>query len=214
VNIMLRKSRANYNKELLRENSNDPEKFWKTLKSIYPVSSKKSVRSQSFEINGEKSSNETEIANGFKRFFSTVVQALKLKAMSMKDFIWSRPSIIDPRTYKTFQFKRVSPADVCRYLAKFQRKKASGCDNLHSTFLKDSRNAIKTPLCHIINLSLKCGIVPNAWKSARIVLVYKSGLRAAFDNYRPISILPIISKIIEKIVHKQLITFLEENKLT
>lgn len=213
VNILLRKSKANYNKELLKENSNDPGKFWKTLKSIYPVSSKEPQRTQPFEVDDEKTSDEKKIANGFKSFFSSITRTLKSKAMPMKDFIWSKPTILDPRTYKTFRFKQVSPADVCGLLKKLQRKKATGCDDLPSTFLKDSRNVIKSPLSHIINLSMKSGVVPTEWKTARIVPIYKSGPRAAFDNYRPISILPIISKVIEKIVHKQLIVFLEENKL-
>ena len=204
VNILLRKSKANYNKELLNENSNDPAKFWKTLKSIYPVSSNESQRTQPFEVDDEKTSDEKKIANGFKSFFSSIIRTLKSKAFTMKDFIWSKPIIVDPRTYKTFRFKQVSPADVCGHLKKLQRKKATGCDDLPSTFLKDSRNAIKSPLSHVINLSMKSGIVPTEWKT---------GPRAGFDNYRPISILPIVSKVIEKIVHKQLITFLEENKL-
>ena len=213
VNILLRKSKANYNKQLLNENSNDPDKFWTTLKSIYPVSSKESQRTQSFEINDEKTSNEKKIANGFKSFFSSIVNVLKSKATIMKDYTWSKPTVLNTRTYKTFRFNKVTTADVCDHLKKLQRKKATGFDDLPSTFLIDSRNYISSPLCHIINLSMQNGVVPTEWKTARIVPIYKSGPKTAFDNYRPISILPIISKVIEKIVHRQLITFLEENKL-
>ena len=213
VNILLRKAKTNYSKELLRENSNDPESFWKTLKLLYPVSSKENPRTQPFEINGEKSTDEKEIVKGFKTFFSNIVYSIKSKAMPFTDFIWSKPSEMICKTYKTFRFKKVTPTEVCGYLRKLQRKKATGCDGLPASFLKDSKDSIKNPLCHIINLSIVNGIVPTEWKTARIVPIHKSGSRTLFDNYRPISILPTISKIIEKIVHKQLVTFLEENKL-
>ena len=208
VNILLRKAKANYNKELLRENSNDPDSFWKTLKLIYPVSSKESPRTQPFEINGEKSTDENEIIKSFKTFFSNIVYS-----MPFTDFIWSKRSEMICKTYKTFRFKKVSTTEVCEYLRKLQRKKATGCDGLPASFLKDLKDSIKNPLCHTINLSIVKGIVQTEWKIARIVPVHKSGSRTLFDNYRSISILQTISKIIEKIVHKQLVAFLEENKL-
>ena len=63
------------------------------------------------------------------------------------------------------------------------------------------------------NLSLFTGIVPNELKAARVNPVFKTGETHKFDNYRPISILPVISKIFEKCVHNQLMNYLESNKL-
>ena len=72
---------------------------------------------------------------------------------------------------------------------------------------------IAKPLTHVINLSLSTGIVPNELKAARVNPVFKTGETHKFDNYRPISILPVISKIFEKCVHNQLMNYLESNKL-
>ena len=72
---------------------------------------------------------------------------------------------------------------------------------------------ISVPLSHIINLSLETGNFPQQWKVAKISPLLKSGSTTNFDNYRPISVLSIVSKVIEKIVHKQLMNFLDENKL-
>ena len=58
------------------------------------------------------------------------------------------------------------------------------------------------PLAFIINLAIKTGIFPNDLKMARITPAYKSGAKDSFDNYRPISILPALSKIFERCVHK------------
>ena len=56
-------------------------------------------------------------------------------------------------------------------------------------------------------------MVPNEWKKARITPIYKSASKSNFDNYRPVSVLPVLSKLLEKIIHTQLMDFLEENKL-
>ena len=65
----------------------------------------------------------------------------------------------------------------------------------------------------MINLSFKTGVVPTDWKEAKVVPVLKSGPRSQVDNYRPISILPTLSKILEKLFHKQLMNHLERNGL-
>ena len=65
----------------------------------------------------------------------------------------------------------------------------------------------------MINLSLKTSIFPTDWKAAKVIPTHKSGAHSNPDNYRPISVLPVISKIIEKIIDRQLITFLDKNHL-
>ena len=70
---------------------------------------------------------------------------------------------------------------------------------------------IAKPLTFIINLSLLTGVVPTDWKMAKVIPIFKSGSMAEIDNYRPISILPTLSKILEKMVHKQLMKHLEFN---
>ena len=72
---------------------------------------------------------------------------------------------------------------------------------------------IAAPLTHLINLSLTTNIFPADWKIAKIIPIHKSGTHSNLDNYRPIAILLVLSKIIEKIVHCQLISFLDRNSL-
>ena len=73
---------------------------------------------------------------------------------------------------------------------------------------------IKTPLLtFIINLPIKSGIFPDDWKIARVSPAYKKNIKSDPNNYRPISVLPIISNIVEKIVFNQLYTYLIENDL-
>ena len=64
-----------------------------------------------------------------------------------------------------------------------------------------------------LSLSTDTGVVPREWKKAQVVLIFKSGDISSLNNYRPISILPIVSKIIERAVHQQLSEFLDVNQL-
>lgn len=64
-----------------------------------------------------------------------------------------------------------------------------------------------------MNLSIKTSTVPNIWKSAKVVPIFKSGNNDLPENYRPISVLPMLSKVFEKAVYYQLLQFLETNKL-
>ena len=79
--------------------------------------------------------------------------------------------------------------------------------------LKDAALVLAKPLTFIINLSLETAVVPNEWKVSKVIPLYKCGSLAKIYNYRPISILPTVSKILLKIVHKQLMAHMEHHSL-
>jgi hypothetical protein len=79
--------------------------------------------------------------------------------------------------------------------------------------VKTSFNAISSPLLHIFNKSLEQGIVPEKFKVAKVVPVYKSGDPFDMNNYRPISLLCTFSKILEKVVFLRLMQYLNDNNL-
>ena len=71
---------------------------------------------------------------------------------------------------------------------------------LDSTFIKSNNQSFSTPIAGLVNMSFKPSTFPNAWKSAVVVPIFKTGEPAEVKNYRPISILPVVSKIAEKVV--------------
>ena len=75
------------------------------------------------------------------------------------------------------------------------------------------REYISSPLCHILNLSIETSTVPATWKIAIIIPIYKSGSYDQPENYRPISVLPVLSKLLKKSIHRQLMNFLEDENL-
>lgn len=146
--------------------------------------------------------------NSFRNFFSNVAFKLKEKSLYLKDFIWSKPRYTTLRTCNRFKFKYVSKIYIEKQLKKLKRNKATGADDLPPELLKDCASEIAQPLCFIINLSLQHVDISLDWNHALISPVFKSSSLSAPNNYRPISILPSLSKFLEKSVHQQLMDYL------
>lgn len=112
-----------------------------------------------------------------------------------------------------FKFEFITQDSTSTELKKLKCNKSSGLDNIPPRLLKDSATIIAKPLTKIINASLMTEVVPDVWKRAKVTPVFKKGKRSEMDNYRPISVLPVASKILERAVHRQLYQFLTENKI-
>ena len=154
-----------------------------------------------------KSTKPNEIANGFCHYFSAVVSTLKQTLYPLIDFIWRKPLNLPLRTYKSFHFGYVSVIKVTQLFKKLKRKKAGGNYNLPPGLLIDLAAVICAPLTHV-NLFFRSGVFPSDRKIAKILSLYKNDATDQFGNYRPISILPTISKVVEKIVHNRLADYL------
>lgn len=95
----------------------------------------------------------------------------------------------------------IPKSTVLKELLSLDTSKGVGLDGIPPIFLRLTAKHICDPLVYIFNLCLKEGIFPKVWKSARIVPVHKGGSRSDVENYRPISILPTLSKLFERLVH-------------
>lgn len=105
-----------------------------------------------------------------------------------------------------FSFQEVSCVDVRRAFSSI-KSNACGTDGLSIRFLKLILDSIVEPLTHIINSSLLSGVFPQQWKIGRIIPLPKISKPKGLNDFRPISLLPIFSKVLEKVVHQQVIKF-------
>ena len=85
-------------------------------------------------------------------------------------------------------------------LKELKTNKATGIDNLSDSLLKDGSKVFATPIVQICNLSIKLSSFPDECKIAKLKPLYKKGKKTDPKNYRPISLLPVISKILEKVI--------------
>ena len=112
-----------------------------------------------------------------------------------------------------FHLTHVSEEYVYKELCKLNTQKSTGIDEISAIFLKDGANELKGVLTYIINLSIDTKTVPNEMKFAKVKPLFKKGSRLDVSNYRPVSILPIVSKILERAVYKQVVNYLDKNNI-
>jgi hypothetical protein len=118
-----------------------------------------------------------------------------------------------PNQSNQFEIPCVDLSYVNQKLNSLDATKATGLDGIGAKFLKTAADVISKPLCSIINLSIKSGKFPTQLKQSKVTPIYKKGTKVDKNNYRPISVLPLISKIIEKHVSDHLKLYLETNNL-
>ena len=112
-----------------------------------------------------------------------------------------------------FSLTKTSNDIVLKLIQSLPLNKASGLDGISAKLLKEAGPIVSASLTYIINRSLTTGIFPNDWKVARVTPIYKDDIKTNPNNYRPISVLPIVSKLIERIVFNQLYAFLMRHDL-
>ena len=91
--------------------------------------------------------------------------------------------------------------------------KSSGPASIPLYLLKLAADLIVIPLCYIINISFSTGVFPDVLKVAKVIPLHKGGSTQLVNNFRPISLLSIFDKIMEKLMHKRLYTFLDEHDI-
>ena len=113
---------------------------------------------------------------------------------------------------KVFHFKTIDVKEIRAAVAKIKTTKGSGNDNISSYFLKLAMPLIEDSLAFLFNTSIETSLFPDLWKVARVTPIFKAGDRANKSNYRPISVLPVISRLFEKLIYNQLYQFLPLNE--
>ena len=212
VNNVIKRAKSKYHKNLLDENISKREVFWKHIKTLFPTKMKQTC-SKSFIINDIATTNEREISNGFCSFFHNAVNNLKANSFRLKDFIWSKPKVLSINTANRFHFRYVSVPEVKRLLKQTDSKKSDGPDLIPARLIKDCAHELAPSITHLVNVILETSTIPNDFKIGRISAIYKSGEKNQLNNYRPITVLPILSKIMEKGIYNQLTVYLEKNNL-
>lgn len=112
-----------------------------------------------------------------------------------------------------FMFRSITTGDVQKIIMSIPSNKAPGCDKVNAKILKDSSPVIAPIITSLINDSFSLGSFPLQWKKAEIVPIIKSGDSEEPANTRPISLLPILSKVCERAAHSQLVNFLDSNNI-
>ena len=191
--------------DLLVKYSNDMKKSWGVIKSIRKKNQKPHIQGR-FKIGENLMTTDNElISNKFNDFFINIGPTL---AKSIPHVNKSPLSYLGNRLTESIYLAPVSENEIGQ-LIKSLKDTAAGFDDLNAMCLKISSQFLVKPLTHICNLSLSQGIFPEQLKIANVIPLYKSDDSMLFNNYRPVSVLCVVSKIFENIMYNRVTTFLE-----
>ena len=167
------------------------QKTWVTINET--LNRKKGKRDFPKEIkltNGNTISEPNEIANAFNDFFVSIGDTGVLNTNRNIDFNQYMPL----KTNCTLIFEEITVDNTRRIIDSLKPKTSTGVDSVSNKLLKFVKNAISEPLTIIINQMLRVGIFPDLLKISKVVPVYKKDDNTNLSNYRPISLLPSMSK--------------------
>ena len=209
TNNKIKQAKTDYFSKSCTEFKDNPRKLWKTINEITSRKAKNN-HVKPVDINNETISEPAKLAEAFNVFFSEIGENLGKNFENLNDNI-DFCDYLDP-TEKRFTIKSTTTSKVFHLLSKLSETKATGLDNISSKLLKISASVISASITVIFNTSISTGIFPDEWKLARVTPIFKSGKTSDLNNYRPISIIPVIAKVFEKVIYDQLYKFLNENK--
>ena len=116
-------------------------------------------------------------------------------------------------TQHRFSLKAPTVSTVYKFLENINVRKATGLDGVSNKLLKFAAHIVAPSLTEIFTTSINTGIFPTEWKTARVTPIFKKGKKNDLNNYRPISVIPTVAKILEKIVYEQLFSYFNDNNL-
>ena len=184
--------RANFDDEL---NPNViTKKFWSSFKST----SKSSRIPEKMHLGNTVRNNSEEIANLFNKHFYNQFSDSSTYEIDI-DF-----------SNDLFSDFSIDDRIICNALRELNPNKSKGPDNIGGLLLKNCAQSISYPLSILFNISFRTGSLPIEWKMANIVPVYKKGDKNFIENYRPISLTCIVSKIFEKCIRDELLSHCKE----
>ncbi len=209
-NRMLKKSKYNYFAEHLKLNTNNPKKTWQLINLALNKGHKTTANSEIL-INNQICSNQITIANAFNNFFKNaainITKKIPKPLNTYEHYLKKTPKIHD-----SFNFKPVSLIEIQKTINSFTNKSSSGFDMISPKILKNNAVKLIPAITILINKILTSGNFPEYLKTSKITPLFKKGLETDINNYRPISQLPILSKIAEKIMIDQMQQHLDKHK--
>ena len=212
LNKVLNASKKMYYNNYFTQNSLQIKNIWKGIREL--ISHKAIVRNipsklilpDNTEINDSK-----DLANTFNKYFASIGKRLGHSTSTTS--ISSALDFMDSPLKNSFVLTPVTTEEIRTEISKLNASKSTGPFSIPTKLLKLIQNYIDSPLEKLFNCSFSTGIVPDKFKLACVVPVFKKGAQTDFCNYRPISLLSIFNRLLEKLMYKRLINFIDREKI-
>ena len=214
ITKLIRISKKSYYNEYFEKNSQNIKKLWSGINQIINKTKNKDSSPVCIEIdtdgNTQTITEPKQIAQEFNSHYTTVADKIlqKRKFPGKKEF----HTYLKNSNSKSFMTKPTTPAEIEDIISKIDTSKSVGPNSIPNQLIQSISKSISTPLANMFNNSFTNGVCPEFLKISTIIPIYKKDSKLKVSNYRPISLLSNINKILEKLMFQRLYTFLEENK--
>ena len=208
MNRELKKSKKQYYADYFASNINNTKKTWDGIREIVNLK-KNHTKTSQLIIGGKIIDDDQELATNFNEFFVNVEP-------STENTIPKVPNIptkfLKNRNQINFAIAHISNEEILDIIKSLENK-STGPTSIPLKLLTLIPDLIIVPFAYIINMSLQTGEYPDLLKMVKVIPIHKGGSSQDVNNYRPISLLSIFDKLIEKLMHKRLYSFLEKNNI-
>ena len=207
----LRSEKRDWEKQKLDAAKHNPATIWKNVKSW--LSWGNSGPPSKLFTDGEMLTSPSRVAGAMNNFFISKVRLLRDRIPATEEDPLHKLREVMQNRQCSFSLRPVSPIEVEKIITGLKNSKSTGTDYIDTWIIKLVAKDILPAVTHILNLSLVQCEFPSIWKLSKVVPLLKKGDPLTPKNYRPVALLPIFSKILEKAVFLQLVEYLDANGL-
>ena len=220
VTEIKRKEISSYFTEKCKEGTRNKD-FWKAIK---PLFSKSRTKSDSIPLceNGELITDDLNVCNIFNDFFRNIGSDIGFpenNTLPLENIVSQythhgsikliKEKIKSQKASRIFTFRFMSEVEIRRVIKSLSVKKAAGCDEIPAQFVKKIGMKLIKPICQLFNQCIMENTFPDKMKMANITPLFKKKDKLNKDNYRSVNLLPVLSKIFEKLLYNQMFEYME-----
>lgn len=206
-NRILKNLKRSYEGTLIKENKHNIKRTWQVVKSICNLDNKSNSAMELLEYASVNDVN-AHFANIGKNLANTIINRLNT---TEDELVKGFKETNTPGN--SLVLLPTDTAEIKRIIVSLKNSKSSGYDNTPADLYKFAVDILCEPIANICNLCMSRGVFPEALKKSIVIPIHKAGNRDSVNNYRPISLLPTLSKILEKVINKRLLEYLEKYQL-
>ena len=211
-NNLLKKLKTEYEKAEFRKNKNNPKGMWNTINKIANIKQKSPPPNELLSLSHDPQASVNSVNHYFAGIGKTLANAILRKH---DEHSCNKPHVsgqhLSPRD--SMVLFETDPLEIDSIITNLKNDSATGIDNIPTLLIKNAKSSLVGPITHICNLCLATGVFPDILKNALVHPIHKAGNRDSVGNYRPISVLTAISKILEKLINRRLVNYIKHNNI-
>lgn len=198
-----------HNDGLYHSSTNKSKAAWMIINNNLGKSVSRSSEIQELRVDNDIVSGSDRIANCFNNYFTNTAGHVSVNTLNE-----SFNDLGEVRGISSSIF--VTPAtesEIFNLIVALKKTNSSGIDQISPNILRSVALFVRKPLTFLVNWSLQEGVFPDVLKIAKVIPLYKKGNKCSIENYRPISLLSCLSKVLERVVFERMASFIDKNDI-